>query len=50
MPKPVVLPPTDKTPEEIARAILNYRPAPVDLVTRDETLSEESLEPRPGPR
>ena len=26
MPKPVVLPPTDKTPEEIAQAILNYRP------------------------
>ena len=27
MPKPVILPPTDKTPEEIAQAILNYRPA-----------------------
>ena len=26
MPKPVILPPTDKTPEQIAQAILNYQP------------------------
>ncbi len=30
MPKPVILPPTDKTPEEIARAILNFRPSARD--------------------
>ena len=47
MPKPVMLPPTDKTPEEIARAILNFRPpaapTPRDLTEKADGEAQGSL-------